>query len=127
MINEYDPSEEKLLDLTRAAKSHFSSCLEKKAGAIGIYLGVKKTGCSGLSYVTQVICEIPKDESIVINIDGITFYMQKNAMVYLKGLTLDYLKNSMGLSSLKYHNPNESARCGCGESFTISNNAEEEE
>jgi iron-sulfur cluster assembly protein len=125
MIEKYDPNDEKLLDITPAAKAHFLGCLQHN-NAIGIYLGVQKTGCSGLSYVTQVINIIPNESYFLIELEGISFYMQESAVPYLKGLVLDYTKQNMGLSSLVYHNPNESARCGCGESFTITELGEDD-
>jgi iron-sulfur cluster assembly protein len=125
MIEEYDPNAKKLLEITPAATAHFLGCL-RNSSAIGIYLGVKKTGCSGLSYVTQVITVVPNESYLLIELEGINFYMQEKAMPYLKGLVLDYTKKNIGLSSLVYHNPNESARCGCGESFTISDLGEDE-
>ncbi len=118
MIEEFDPGQDELLKVTPAAGGHFKKCLSEHENAVGIQLTVKKTGCSGLSYVTQVVSEVPEKHEL-IEFDGVTYYMDKKAKPFLQGLVLDYMKKDLGLSQLVYHNPNESARCGCGESFTI--------
>ncbi len=118
MIEEFDPNNEVLLTVTPAATKHFLKCISDHEDALGIQLTVKKTGCSGLSYVTQVVSKAPKNHEL-IELDGIHYYMDEKAKPFLKGMVLDFMKKDLGLSQLVYHNPNESARCGCGESFTI--------
>ena len=118
MIEEFDPNEDALLTVPPNAHKHFVKFLASHEGAIGIELTVKKTGGSGLSYVVDVMSADPKHHE-KIELEGITYFMDKKAIPYLKGLVLDYVKKDLGLSQLVYHNPNESARCGCGESFTI--------
>ena len=118
MIEEFDPNDEALLTVTPAATKHFLKCISDHKDASGIQLTVKKTGCSGLSYVTQVVGKAPENHEL-IEIDGIQYYMDEKAKPFLKGMVLDFMKKDLGLSQLVYHNPNESARCGCGESFTI--------
>lgn len=112
----FDPKKE-LITLTISAQKHFREYVQAKGG-IGIRLSVKKMGCSGFGYVTEVIHEVPSEHS-KLEFDGVDVYLDHQAMKYLLGLTIDFVKQPMGLSQLVYHNPNESARCGCGESFTV--------
>ncbi|MCF6765063.1 iron-sulfur cluster assembly accessory protein [Thiotrichales bacterium 19S3-7] len=112
----FDPKKQ-LVTLTVNAQEHFRDYIKNKGG-VGVRLGVKKMGCSGLGYVTEVIDQVPENHT-VLEFDEISVYVDNDAILYLSGLVVDFVKKEMGLSQLVYHNPNESARCGCGESFTI--------
>lgn len=124
-IETFDPKKQ-LVNLTISAQKHFRDYM-KTEGGIGIRLGVKKMGCSGMAYVTEVIKEIPKNHQ-QIEFDEINLYVDEKAIGYLNGLMIDYVKRDLGLSQIIYNNPNETARCGCGESFSIApENADTEE
>jgi iron-sulfur cluster assembly protein len=118
MINEIDPNQENVITVMPRAHEHFRNYLKNYQDAIGIQLSIEKTGCSGLSYVVQPVENEPANHEILTE-NGITFYLDKKALPYIKGLALDYVKQDFGFSKLVYHNPNEKARCGCGESFTV--------
>ncbi|MCF6767915.1 iron-sulfur cluster assembly accessory protein [Thiotrichales bacterium 19S11-10] len=117
MVSEIFDPKKQLVQLTESAQNHFREFITANKG-IGIRIGVKKMGCSGLGYVTEVVHEIPKDH-IELVFNGLNVYLDNQAIIYLSGLIIDYITQSMGLTKLVYHNPNESARCGCGESFTV--------
>jgi iron-sulfur cluster assembly protein len=107
-----------LLSLTPAAIErvrHLVATLGK--GAMGIRVGVKTAGCSGLTYTIDFAREIdPREE--VIEADGIKVVVDPKAAMYLLGTEIDFVEDKLG-AAFKFSNPNESGRCGCGESFTV--------
>ncbi|WP_116963722.1 HesB/IscA family protein [Fastidiosibacter lacustris] len=117
MIEKFDPNIERPVTFTQAALKHFKKHLEK-IGGLGIKIGIKTTGCSGLAYVVEPIHELPQG-FIRLEEQGVLFFVDPKALQYVNGLEIDHIKRELGLSQLVYKNPNESARCGCGESFTV--------
>ena len=86
--------------------------------AIGVRVGVKSGGCAGMSYVMEYTKELnPNDE--VIEDKGVKVFVDSAAIMYLLGTEMDYKKEELS-SSFVFNNPNETERCGCGESFKIS-------
>ena len=86
--------------------------------SIGVRVGVKSGGCAGMSYVMEYTKEInPNDE--VIEDKGVKVFVDSAAIMYLLGTEMDYKKEELS-SSFVFNNPNETERCGCGESFKIS-------
>jgi iron-sulfur cluster assembly protein len=83
-------------------------------------IGVKPTGCSGLSYALEV-CDLtdvtPEDE--VVECDGVKFVVATKDRPYLSGARLDYVREGLMTERFDFSNPNETARCGCGESFKV--------
>ena len=85
--------------------------------SIGVRVAVKSGGCAGMSYVMEYTKTInPKDE--VIEDKGVKVYVDAAAVMYLLGTEMDY-KTEEFSSSFVFNNPNESERCGCGESFKV--------
>ena len=85
--------------------------------AIGVRVSVKSGGCAGMSYVMEYSKEInPNDE--VIEDKGVKVYIDSAAVMYLLGTEMDYKKEKFS-SQFVFKNPNESERCGCGESFKV--------
>lgn len=86
-------------------------------------LTIKKTGCSGYSYVPEIIAEPKAGDTLVKVSDELTIYIDTTWMHLLEGVTMDYVEEEkMGLKQkrLLFINPKESGRCGCGESFHVS-------
>jgi len=83
---------------------------------IGLRLGVKGGGCSGLSYDLQFTTQ--EDGDTVIEHDGYNVFMDAKSMIYLKGMQLDYQDGLQG-KGFVFVNPNATSTCGCGESFSI--------
>ena len=108
-----------MISLTAKAYEKVKSQLQKRSKGIGIRLGVRTTGCSGLAYTMEYV---DKYEAEV----GVINYAQKDFVVlidlksnvYLKGLTMDWIRNGLN-EGFDFKNPNERDRCGCGESFRI--------
>ena len=88
---------------------------EKKS--LGVRVGVKSGGCAGMSYVMEYAKEVnPNDE--IIEDKGVKVFIDSAAVMYLLGTEMDYKKDNFS-TSFTFNNPNETERCGCGESFKI--------
>ena len=88
-----------------------------KNDTLGVRIGVKSGGCAGMEYVLEYAKDInPKDE--MIEDKGVKVFIDPSAIIYLIGTEMDYKKNEFS-SSFVFNNPNETERCGCGESFKI--------
>ena len=89
----------------------------KEKKSLGVRVGVKSGGCAGMSYVMEYAKEInPNDE--IIEDKGVKVYIDSAAVMYLLGTEMDYKKDNFS-TSFTFNNPNETERCGCGESFKI--------
>ena len=85
--------------------------------SVGVRIGVKSGGCAGMSYVMEYTkTSNPSDE--VIEEKGVKVFVDPGAIMYLLGTEMDY-KTEEFSSSFVFKNPNETERCGCGESFKI--------
>ena len=85
--------------------------------SLGVRVSVKSGGCAGMSYVMEYAKEInPNDE--IIEDKGVKLFVDPGAIMYLLGTEMDYKKEELS-SSFIFKNPNETERCGCGESFKI--------
>ena len=85
--------------------------------SLGVRIGVKSGGCAGMSYVMEYAKEInPNDE--IIEDKGVKVFIDSSAIMYLLGTEMDYKKEEFS-SNFVFKNPNETERCGCGESFKI--------
>ena len=86
-----------------------------KKNVLGVRVSVKSGGCAGMSYVMEYSNEVnPNDE--IIEDKGVKVYIDSAAIMYLLGTEMDYKKGELS-SSFVFNNPNETERCGCGESF----------
>ncbi len=91
------------------------SAAEEKS--LGVRVGVKSGGCAGMSYVMEYTKELnPTDE--VIEDKGVKVFIDSAAVMYLLGTEMDYKKEDFS-SNFVFNNPNETERCGCGESFKV--------
>ena len=84
---------------------------------IGVRVGVKSGGCAGMSYVMEYAKEAKKNEEIIED-KGVKVFIDPNAIMYLLGTEMDY-KTDKFSSQFVFKNPNETERCGCGESFKV--------
>jgi len=89
----------------------------KESDSVGVRVAVKSGGCAGMSYVMEYAKDInPSDE--IIEDKGVKVFVDAAAVMYLLGTEMDYKKEEFS-SSFVFNNPNESERCGCGESFKV--------
>ena len=108
-----------MITVTDTAAKKIKQQLTKRGRGIGIRLGVKTTGCSGLAYVLEFVDSYEAEV-------GVTNYAQTDfallvdakSEVYLKGLTVDWIRNGLN-EGFEFRNPNERDKCGCGESFRV--------
>ncbi len=103
--------------LTERAARHVNRYLEKRGKGIGLRLGVRTTGCSGLAYKLEYVDEIQPDDE-VFESQGVKVIVDRKSLPYLAGTELDYAREGLN-EGFKFNNPNEKASCGCGESFTV--------
>lgn len=106
-----------MITLTRTAQNRIKQQLTSRGCGLGIRLGVKTTGCSGLAYILEYVDE-PNRSDTVINQDSFNVYIDATSLVYLEGLTVDYVKKGLN-EGFDFVNPNERDRCGCGSSFRV--------
>ena len=85
--------------------------------AIGVRVGVKSGGCAGMSYMMEYAKESKKNEEVIED-KGVKVFIDANAVMYLLGTEMDYKKDKFS-SQFVFKNPNETERCGCGESFKV--------
>lgn len=104
--------------ITEAAKQQVIKSLAQRGKGIGIRVGIKTTGCSGLAYILEYV-DTPNPIDLAFPIaDSLSVYIDPKAFQYLRGSTMDFIKRGLN-SGFEFINPNEKARCGCGESFTV--------
>ena len=85
--------------------------------AVGVRVGVKSGGCAGMSYMMEYAKEVKKNEEVIED-KGVKVFIDANAVMYLLGTEMDYKKDKFS-SQFVFINPNETERCGCGESFKV--------
>ena len=104
------------ISLTPRAVSHIKLLMDN-SDALALRVGVKKGGCAGMEYVLEYAKHInPNDE--MIEDKGVKVFIDPSAIIYLIGTEMDFKKEEFS-SSFVFKNPNETERCGCGESFKI--------
>jgi len=108
-----------MITVTDTAKQKIQQLLERRGKGIGIRLGVKTTGCSGLAYVLEYV-DSYQSEVGVTNFAQPEFAVLVDAksLPYLNGVILDWARNGLN-EGFEFRNPNERDRCGCGESFRV--------
>ncbi|MDX2345921.1 MAG: iron-sulfur cluster assembly accessory protein [Legionella sp.] len=117
-VTEHAPSIEPPMVLTKAAEAHLFVYLNKNPNSKGICFSVKKTGCSGLSYVTNYIDALNPDDITLPFGDDYVISIDRKSYPFLKGTIVDYIKQGLDYQ-LVFRNPNQTGQCGCGESFTV--------
>ena len=107
-----------VITLTDGAASRIKEIMSKdESKSLGVRVGVKSGGCAGMSYIMEYAKEInPNDE--LIEDKGVKLYIDPAATMYLLGTEMDYKKEEFS-STFIFKNPNETERCGCGESFKV--------
>ena len=109
---------EQVIKLSDNAAERIKQIMSKaENSAIGVRVGVKSGGCAGMSYVMEYANEIKPNEE-VIKKKGVKVFIDPKAIMYLLGTEMDYKKEKFS-SKFVFKNPNETDRCGCGESFKV--------
>jgi iron-sulfur cluster assembly protein len=105
------------ISMTDSAANRVNTFLEQRGKGVGLRLGVKTTGCSGMAYVIEFADHV-EDTDSVYEAKGVKVIVDAKSLVYLNGTELDYTKEGLN-EGFKFSNPNEKNTCGCGESFTV--------
>lgn len=105
------------VSLTDSAAERVKTFIEKRGKGVGVRLGVKTTGCSGMAYTIEFADAI-EDSDQVFEDQGVTVIIDPKSLLYLAGIELDFTREGLN-EGFKFNNPNEKDRCGCGESFTV--------
>ena len=110
-----------LISFTDAACTYIQKTIKKNNG-LGLRLTVKKTGCSAYSYEPTIIEKVNLKDIVIEPAQDVKIFIDSDWLHLLKGLHIDYVeekKSGLKQKRLTFTNPNESSRCGCGESFNI--------
>ncbi len=105
------------VSVSEAAARHVNRYLSKRGKGVGVRLGVKTTGCSGLAYTLEYVDELSGDDA-VFEEHGVKVLVDPKSMAYIDGTQLDYVREGLN-EGFRFNNPNERDKCGCGESFRV--------
>lgn len=106
-----------VLSVTPEAAQHLKTQVEAK-GKTGVRISVKESGCTGYMYVMEEV-ELGEDSDVMVALDnGVKVFVDADSIGVLRGTQLDYVKEGIN-RTLKFLNPNVTAACGCGESFSV--------
>jgi len=103
--------------LTESAAERVKSFLDQRGKGVGLRLGVRTSGCSGMAYVLELVDEVD-DSDVVFEDHGVKVIVDPKSLLYIDGTELDFGKEGLN-EGFKFNNPNVKDECGCGESFTI--------
>ncbi|MBM4182338.1 MAG: iron-sulfur cluster assembly protein IscA, partial [Betaproteobacteria bacterium] len=103
--------------LSERAANHIRNFLAKRGKGLGIKLGVRTSGCSGMAYKLEFV-DMEDPEDVKFECHGVAVYVDPKSLSYLAGTELDYVREGLN-EGFKFHNPNVKSACGCGESFNV--------
>ena len=105
------------ISMTAAAAERVRNFLHNRGKGIGLRVGVKTTGCSGLAYVLEFVDTLNEDDQVFEH-DDLKLIVDGKSLVYIDGTELDFVKEGLN-EGFQFNNPNVNGECGCGESFTV--------
>jgi iron-sulfur cluster assembly protein len=105
------------ISLTPAAAAHVTRFLEKRGKGLGIRLGVRTSGCSGMAYSLEFADRLEPDDQVFED-QGVRVIVDPKSLVYLDGTELDFTREGLN-EGFRFNNPNAKHACGCGESFNV--------
>ncbi len=105
------------ITMSDSAAQRVQSFLQNRGKGLGLRLGVKTSGCSGMAYVLEFVDDV-NDDDVVFEDKGVKVIVDGKSLVYLDGTQLDFVKEGLN-EGFKFNNPNMSSECGCGESFHV--------
>ena len=106
-----------MITLTPSAADKMNQHMKLRENTLGIRLGLKTSGCTGYSDVLEFVDQTNEEDSVFQN-NGISFFIDPKSLIALNGIELDYKRQGLN-EGFEFNNPNVTAECGCGESFTI--------
>ncbi len=105
------------ITLTEAAAERINTFMQNRGKGLGIRLGVKTSGCSGMAYLMEFVDHQEEDDTVFED-RGVKVFVDPKSLVYLDGTEVDFTKEGLN-EGFKFNNPNAQAACGCGESFSV--------
>jgi iron-sulfur cluster assembly protein len=105
------------VSLSERAAAHVARYLEKRGKGLGLKLGVKTTGCSGLAYKLEY-ADVVNEEDHEFLCHGVRVFVDPKSLPYIDGTELDFVREGLN-EGFKFNNPNVKSECGCGESFNV--------
>ncbi|KIA79597.1 MULTISPECIES: iron-sulfur cluster assembly protein IscA [Chromobacterium] len=105
------------LTLSERAAAHISAFIAKRGKGLGVRLGVKTSGCSGMAYKLEFV-DVENSDDVRFESHGVAIFTDAKSLAYLDGTELDYAKEGLN-EGFKFNNPNVKNECGCGESFNV--------
>ncbi len=105
------------ITLTETAAHRVRTFMENRGNGIGLRLGVRTTGCSGMAYVLEFVDDLDEGDQVFED-HGVKVIIDAKSLVYLDGTELDYKKEGLN-EGFEFNNPNAKGECGCGESFNV--------
>lgn len=118
VVMQHVSSEQPDICFTDAAVAHLVAYLQKQATSRGVRLSVKKTGCSGLSYVVDYVEGPAENDMVMALAEDYIVCVDKASYPFLRSMQVDYVKQGLN-NKFVFSNPNQTGQCGCGESFTV--------
>jgi len=106
-----------MITVTTTASKKIQQTIQKRGKGLGVRVGVKTTGCSGLAYVLEYVDD-PNEYDIKVDCNGCSLFVDPKSSAYIQGMVVDYVRNGLN-EGFEFSNPNERDRCGCGESFRV--------
>lgn len=105
------------IKLTTSAANRVQSFLANRGKGVGLRLGVRTSGCSGMAYVLEFVDQINHDDDVFED-KNVKIIVDKKSLVYIDGTEVDFVKEGLN-EGFKFNNPNVQNECGCGESFNV--------
>ncbi|MDP0589819.1 MAG: iron-sulfur cluster assembly protein IscA [Candidatus Endonucleobacter bathymodioli] len=106
------------ITMTEAAAKHIKKQLSERGKGVGVRLGVRTSGCSGMGYVLEFADAQVKGDMVFCHDEGVKIFVDAESLVYMDGTELDFVKEGLN-EGFQFNNPNVASECGCGESFNI--------
>jgi iron-sulfur cluster assembly protein len=105
------------ITLTEKAAKHISRYIERRGKGMGLRLGVRTNGCSGLAYTLEYVDELAAEDQVYES-HGVRVFVDPKSLPYIDGTELDFAREGLN-EGFKFLNPNVKNECGCGESFHV--------
>ena len=103
--------------LSESAARHVANFLEKRGKGVGVRLGVRTSGCSGMAYKLEFV-DAANEDDLVFESHGLKVVVDPKSLPYLEGTELDFVREGLN-EGFRFNNPNVKDQCGCGESFNV--------
>lgn len=105
------------ITVTESAAKHIANFLVKRGKGVGLRLGVRTSGCSGMAYKLE-FADTMEDDDLTFVQHGVTVLVDPKSLPYIDGMELDFTREGLN-EGFKFNNPNVKDACGCGESFNV--------